>query len=546
MWGFLFRRPPSAFGLFAGLLFFAASLTPSMIPRAAEMQGALGGAMLALGYLIAVACVGVWRWLEIPELRGGARAAAIVLSLMAGAGALTAALMFNLDYQNDLRGLMTMPPVEETHGATVVAIALALFLALFVLGRGLLWATRTVRNQVVSWLPPRVALVLSVVVVGVLSWNIANGLIFRSALTAADRGLQELDAFIDPELPVPTDPMRSGGPESLIDWRLLGARGRQFVSAGMTREEISRFHDGAPAKAPIRLYAGLNSAADPESRAATLLGEMQRAGAFERKLLVVVSPTGTGWIDEEAVDPLEVMHRGDTAIVGMQYSYLSSPLSLIFEPDRAPESARALARAVHDHWARMPKDARPRLYLHGLSLGSYSSEQALSPVQMISNPIDGALWSGPTFNNFIWRSLTRDRNPDSPYWSPRIDDGSVVRFTTQQNTLGDATQPWSGSRAIYLQYPSDAITFFEVDAAWRKPEWMKEPRAPDVSQKFRWFPVVTMFQLALDMATATNVPKGFGHLFAAEHYIDAWEALTDPEGWTEADGERLKAMFRGR
>ncbi len=533
-------------GLSIGLLFFAASLMPSMIPRAAFMQGALGGGMLAIGYLLGAAALWLWRYLELPEPEGAGRRMASLLAFCAGGAAAAAAVLFNLGYQNELRALMSMPELEQTHSIDVLGLALILFLVLFTIGRTLRWATIAAQTRLQRHVPRRLALVISIAVVALLSWNFANGVIIRGALNGADRGLQELDAFIDPDIPAPMAAERSGSPDSLIAWRSLGARGRTFVAGGSSAEEISEFHRGAEALTPIRLYAGLNSADDAAARAELMLQEMLRAGAFEREILIVASPTGTGWIDDEAVDPLEVMHQGDTAIVGMQYSYLSSPLSLVFEPDRAPESARALARVVHDHWSAMPPETRPRLYLHGLSLGSYSSEQALSPLQAISAPIDGALWSGPTFNNFIWKSLTQGRNPDSPYWSPRIDDGSVVRFTTQENTLGDANRTWAQSRAIYLQYPSDAITFFEIDSAWRPPEWMKGQRGPDVSEEFRWYPIITMFQLAVDMATATNVPKGFGHLYAAEHYIDAWEALTNPESWTEADGERLKAMFRGR
>lgn len=536
----------SAIGLSLGLLFFAASLMPSLIPRTVVVQGVLGGLMIATGYLIATTLIWIIRSLEIPPPSSGVQLALNLMALATGGGALILLLVFNLDYQNDLRALMTMEPLEDSHSATMVGIAAALFLGLLVVARLIKWATAAFRARLLKWFPRRLAVTVSLVLVALLSWNIANGLILRGALATADRGLQELDAFIDPDLPTPTNALRSGGEASLVSWRTLGARGRQFAAGGLSEADISEFHGGAPAMTPIRIYAGLNSAEDVEARADLVLQEMLRTGAFERDILIVASPTGTGWIDPEAVDPLEVMHRGDTAIVGMQYSYLSSPLSLIFEPDRAPESARALAQLVHDHWAQMPPEARPRLYLHGLSLGSYSSEQALTPLRAISDPIDGALWSGPTFNNFIWKSMTRDRNPDSPYWSPRIEGGDVVRFTTQKNTLDDAERPWARTRAIYLQYPSDAITFFEPESAFRPPEWMNGPRAPDVSKDLTWYPIITMFQLAMDMATATNVPKGFGHLYAAEHYIDAWEALTDPEGWTEADGERLKEMFGGR
>jgi uncharacterized membrane protein len=111
------------------------------------------------------------------------------------------------------------------------------------------------------------------------------------------------------------------------------------------------------------------------------------------------------------------MHLGDTAIVGMQYSYLMSPLALLVEPDLAPKSAKALFATVHEYWRQLPAYSRPRLYLHGLSLGSYGSEKALSPLSMIDNPISGILWSGPTFGNPIWKNLTQNRNPGSPAWS---------------------------------------------------------------------------------------------------------------------------------
>ena len=75
---------------------------------------------------------------------------------------------------------------------------------------------------------------------------------------------------------------------------------------------------------------------------------------------------------------------------------------------------------------------------------------------------------------------------------------------------------------------------------------MKMPRGPDVSPEFRWFPLVTMTQLLLDMATATTSPIGYGHVYAPEHYIDAWMQVVAPPGVTEADAERLKVLFKGR
>ena len=75
---------------------------------------------------------------------------------------------------------------------------------------------------------------------------------------------------------------------------------------------------------------------------------------------------------------------------------------------------------------------------------------------------------------------------------------------------------------------------------------MKEPRGPDVSEQLRWYPLITMLQLTVDMAIATTTPMGYGHVFAPRHYIDAWLAVTDPPNITPDDVARLKALLAGR
>lgn len=71
---------------------------------------------------------------------------------------------------------------------------------------------------------------------------------------------------------------------------------------------------------------------------------------------------------------------------------------------------------------------------------------------------------------------------------------------------------------------------------------MLSPRGPDVSEDLRWFPIVTMLQLAADMGVGAS-PRGFGHEYAAKDYIAAWRGLIRPEGWSEADVERLQVLL---
>lgn len=541
---FLESKNVSVVGLSLGLLFLSASLTPSLIPRSAVIQGMLGGLVMALGYLIAKISIGIWRYLELPELRNSYQRALSGFIILSSFSVFTLVLLTLRSSQNELRALMTMTPLAAGHEIAVVAITGSLFFSLLLFGRLIVMSFRFTRNRMPRQIPPRVSVLGSILLVAIISWNIGNGVIARGLLNIADEALREIDGLIDPDLSIPQDPLRTGSDTSLIPWETLGAKGRAFIAGGLSAEQISDIHGGITAMQPIRIYAGLNSAESTPERAALVLEEMKRVGAFERSFLVIVTPTGTGWIDPAAVDPFEALHRGDTAVVGMQYSYLMSPLALLVEPDLAPESAKALVNSVYEYWRHLPDDSRPKLYLHGLSLGSYGSENALSPLNMIDDPISGALWSGPTFGNPIWRELTRNRNPESPAWLPRVGDGRTARFTTQVNALELSGSSWSKMRLIFLQYPSDPITFFENSAAFFPPAWMTGTRAPDVLQNLRWYPLITVLQLAVDMLVCTEVPEGFGHVFAVEHYIDSWIALTDPKDWQVANGKRLKEQLQ--
>jgi len=69
---------------------------------------------------------------------------------------------------------------------------------------------------------------------------------------------------------------------------------------------------------------------------------------------------------------------------------------------------------------------------------------------------------------------------------------------------------------------------------------MNSPRGPDVSPELRWYPVVTMLQLAVDMAVATRTPMGYGHVYAPEHYVDAWLAVTDVHNWSPEAVAKLR------
>lgn len=534
-------RSFSGVGLMIGALFLAASLTPSLIPRSFLLQGILGGVCFGIGYGLGVLAREIWAWLGLPfpsdrlartlTWAAAAVAAAIVLTFLWKA----------TGWQNSIRLRMGMAPLESARPVEVAAIAAIVFVLVAMIGRLFARTFSVARRFLGRYVPERVSRAIALVLAAALFFAIADGVLFRAFMRISDNSFAALDALIEPQYDAPTDPLVTGSPESLVSWEHLGRAGRQFIASGPTAEEIAAF-TGRPAKRPLRVYVGLNSADDIDDRAKLLLDEMVRTGAFDRKLLVIATPTGTGWMDPAAMDTLEYLQGGDTAIVGMQYSYLTSWISLLVEPGYGSDASRAMFEAIYRYWTALPHDRRPRLYLQGLSLGAHGSNQSFQLEEVIGDPFSGAVWSGPPFTTQRWLDATRHRNPGSPEWLPTFGDGSIIRFTNQENHL-ETGAAWGPMRFVYLQYASDPITFFTPDALWRKPDWMKDPVGPDVSPELRWYPVVSFLQLGLDMAIALAVPRGYGHDYAPDHYIDAWVAVTAPEGWSGADIDRLKARF---
>ncbi|WP_198670430.1 alpha/beta-hydrolase family protein [Oceanicella sp. SM1341] len=533
-------RSLSALGLALGTLFLAASLTPSLIPRSAAMQGVLSGISFAVGYGIGHGVRLVWLYLGLPY----PRRAAWPRMLLSLACAAVAAVAFwkASDWQNGIRILIEMPPVESSRPFTLGAITIAVAAVLLLLGRLFGAAVRLFSAWADRLLPPRVAALLGFVLAAALFWSIGSGVLMRGVLTALDSSYARYDALLEPESPRPTEPGKTGSSASLVGWQGLGRAGREIVAAGPDAAQITRM-SGRPAREPLRIYVGLNSAETPEDRARLALAEMQRQGAFERATLVIATPTGTGWLDPGSQKAVEYLTDGDIATVTVQYSYLPSWLALFVDAEYGTETARAVFATVYHHWESLPEGARPRLFLHGLSLGALNSDLSADLFDVIADPFQGALWAGPPFPSPTWQQAVAERVPGSPAWLPQFRDGSVIRFTTQRDVLADDPRPWGPLRIVYLQHAGDPIVFFEETSAWREPDWMRGPRGPDVSPDLRWYPVVTFLQLALDMAIATGTPPGYGHVYSGAHYLDAWRAVLGRDAWGAPELEALRALL---
>lgn len=530
------------FGTAVGLVFIWLSMTPSLLPRGPLFQGLVSGAAGALGYGLGV--FGVWlvRYLRSKDTSPSAPRWAWITLVVVGLIGQTLAIIYFHVWQDDVRDLMRVPRLDFWDHPLTAVLAIVFLFAFVEIGQLAGRLVRYLTRQLNRIAPPRVSAVVVVTLLVVLSIALLNGIVVRALMSTLNNTFESVNDEQDPNNPAPTTPLRSGGPQSFVSWASLGHQGRVFVSGGPSAEDLTKFN-GAQAKEPIRAYAGLNSAKSFKATAELAAQELLRTGGLNRKVIAVANTTGTGWINEAEASALEYMYNGDTAIVSMQYSFLPSWLSFLVDKENARQSSQALFEAVDSLVRGLPENVRPKLVVFGESLGSFGGEAPFLSLNNLIARTDGALFSGPTFNNTIWTDLTANRDPGSPEWLPIYDEGQNVRFAAKADNLNRPAEPWGDPRVVYLQHASDPIAWWNPDLLFAKPDWLREPLGSDVSPRMEWIPVVTFLQVSADMAVAVDVPDGHGHVYVRD-VANAWAAIMQPPGWTPAKTDELRRMLR--
>jgi uncharacterized membrane protein len=445
-------------------------------------------------------------------------------------------------WQDDVRDLFGVPRLTFWDHPLTAVLSIVFLFAFVEIGQLIDRLVHFLVRQLERVAPPRVSATVAVALLLALGIALLNGVVVRFAMSTINNTFESVNNETDPDNPAPTTPLRSGGPQSLVSWESLGHQGRIFVSGGPSVQDLSKFN-GANAIEPIRAYAGLNSAQGIKAIAKLAAEELRRAGGLNRKVIAVATTTGTGWINEAEASALEYMYNGDTAIVSMQYSFLPSWISFLVDKENARQAGQALFEQVDAMVRELPENRRPKLVVFGESLGSFGGEAPFLALNNLVARTDGALFSGPTFNNTIWTDLTVNRDAGSPQWLPIYDKGENVRFVARPDNLNRPADPWGTPRVVYMQHASDPIAWWNPDLLFARPDWLKEPRGYDVSPRMEWIPVVTFLQVSADMAVAVDVPDGHGHVYVRD-VANAWAAVLQPPGWTPAKTDALRPLLR--
>jgi uncharacterized membrane protein len=536
----LYATLPGSWGaLIAGCL----SFTPSLLPRGGIVQGLIWGITAAIGYGLGVLAAWIWRAFAGRDPRHPRRWSWLVFFISA---AVLIVVSFGLGqyWQHEIRGLMG---VTEYNIAYVVAspfVAAATFCLFLLIGRALRGLYRWVAGLLNRWIGRSAAKAVGWTLVVGLAYLVISGLLLQGFVNVMNSAYSVRDTRTAEGIHQPTTSLRSGGPGSLIPWDTLGWQGRNFVGKGPSVSDIEKF-TGQPAMEPIRIYSGLASAPDAESRANLAVRDLERAGGFDRKYLLVVTTTGSGWVDPALVDTFEYLSDGDAATVAIQYSYLPSWISYLVDQSKAREAGVALFDAVYGAWAQLPQDQRPQLLIAGESLGSFGGEAAFTGEHSMANLTNGVLFAGPPNFNTLFRQFTDHRDPGSPEVQPVYQDGRIVRFANDPTMdIPPSGQPWEGTRVLYMLHPSDPIVWWSPHLIFSKPDWISEPPGSDVLKGMFWLPFVTFWQVTADLPFATGVPAGHGHKYTSE-YVDGFNTIMQPAGITPEDLASLRKIVAG-
>lgn len=533
----------NVFGVAGGSVGFLLAILPSLIPRPGLFMGVLAGVCFMIGYGLAVLVQKVIYWMidRRPPRKYGKN---VVWTVGWLAVVVMVGFSFVADeWQDEIRILVGEEPSPGTG-------MLWILLGFVVTASLILWLTRLIRGlyrvvleRAKRWdrMPKRVAILVGAAMATFLLFTIVDGVFLGTIKVIADNYFRSVNERTGDKSRKPTTKLRSGSDESLVRWETLGRNGRDFVGSGPSARDIAGF-TGREAKEPIRVYVSAYQADTPRSRAELAVKELFRTGAFDRKYLIISTTTGSGWVEPASAASVEYLHGGDTAHVALQYSYLPSWMALLVSQQDATDSGRALFEAIFTELRQMPEDRRPKVVTTGLSLGAFGSQGAFTSASDFAMRVDGALYfGGPGFSQ-PWREFTENRDAGSLQIKPVYRSGEIVRFANNRSDLLRVSEDWSDSRVLFVQYPSDAIVWWTTDLIWHRPDWINEPRGADVSERVRWFPVVTFLQIVVDQMFGNHFTGGHGHNYAPD-VVHSWAAVTPVSNWEQQDLDRLQSLM---
>ena len=524
----------SFLGVIAALAMYAVSVSPSLMARSWAWHAVASGILVACGYVAGVVVQNVAQL--VIRLTGLTISASepVELGFRIGIGALFALWWIYAVVQSYRRArkaaaLVSMP--GETFGEYLLGTAGAVvvsWMLLRIVGalNRLCWMLIASLD---AHMPRLAAIVVSMVILFAIMFFLTSKVILRGGIGFFRRKAEQLNMRTARGIYQPFVPERSASPASSVTWESVGGQGRVFLGRGPSRLDIAQVCGGV-AMEPIRVYSGMPTGGSGiEQAAATVVAELHRTGAFDRAVILIAASTGSGWVDEWQVQPLEFLTRGNCATASLQYSYVPSALNWLTGLEPAQEASAALFAAVRAELDLMDEADRPALFVCGESLGAFASQSVFESFEDVLARVDGALWVGTPSFTPMHAALTTARHKGSPEVAPVVHNARRVRFVNEPSDLrtdlyGRELGPWGFPRVVYAQHPSDPVVWWTNKLIWTQPDWLRERAGRDVSLNVEFTRFATYIQVLADLPVAGTAPGGHGHTYH-EELIPLWRGI---------------------
>lgn len=335
----------------------------------------------------------------------------------------------------------------------------------------------------------------------------------------------------------PVSPLVSGSKDSVSPFEDLGQQGRRYVTDIVTPHLIEEVMGEPAVDSPIRVFIGYNS--EPiysMGRAEMALEELDRTGAFDRSHLLLVSPTGTGWVDHTMIEAVEFMARGDVATCCIQYGRFPSFLSLQ-KVQLGRRQFRSLLWGVHLRLRDRTPARRPKVYVFGESLGAWTASDVVM-YQGISGfdhyGIDRALWFGlPGLAKW-------SRNGMAGGSSDLVPPGTVRVFDRHEEYEALTEDERERLRAVIVSHDNDPIAALSLEMLAKEPDWMRGDRGRNVPDDISWSPVTTFWQTAVDAMNAMVTVPGEFLSFGHDYRADTARFVRDAYRLTDVTDEQME------
>lgn len=524
----------SLIGVVGALVMYGVSVSPSLLARSWQWHAVASGVLSAVGYIVGLTIQRFYA-LVVPRL-GVEITAPKAVSIAFRAVLLLGFFLWFLrwllqSYRERKRANRLVGMRGETLGEYLLGTVCAFILMMALLGVawGLQWIGRAIVSVLSQWMYMVFALALSLLILVVIVYALTSQVLLKLGINFFTRHAQKMNNRTAKGIVQPQVPERSGSPQSRSSWRAVGGQGRVFLGRGPSCADIEAV-TGCSAMEPIRVYAGMPEEGQSLQNAADLVvEELHRTGAFDRAVILIATSTGSGWVDEWQVQPLEYLTRGNCATASMQYSFVPSSINFLTDLDVSEEAAVILFETIRRAVDEIPEDRRPALFVCGESLGAYASQHVFSGIVDVLSRTDGALWVGTPAFTPMHAELTAIRHRGSPEVAPVVANGRHVRFVNVPENLwadvyGRELGDWNYPRIVYAQHPSDPVVWWNSELVWHKPDWISEKVDGDVSPHMQYTRGATYIQVLVDMPVAGTAPGGHGHTYH-EELIPLWEAI---------------------